>query len=338
MPPLVINILLMQDSKFQTSFQLHNIKFEIISNSKFLLKLINGSFKSLKCLHREKIDFTLTYHLKAVEDYKQIPVLPEDGFIQLPLFQQEYLKDNKLCLIAGLRTIRISVTPQKNLIEVYVVSGQKIDNDLLFDLIFFQPLKFLLGFHKLYLLHSSCVARDSQAILFPGQSESGKSILALSLVRNGFKYISDDDTILRQNGNQIECLSFPTEIKIKNSLIKYFPEIKKKFLSPTHKTSKRKIDIQKVYPGSVEDNAIPRLIIFPKFREASKTEIKPVSKKEALHYLIKDDFKAFRGQYEEIAKQHFQILSNLVQQAKTYQLFYKDCDINKIPKIVSSLL
>lgn len=324
-------------SKLNTTISIHNFRLKIIANDKDIFRLVIEQLNFPRLGQRQKAEFEVIFNLKKI-DYRLIPQTKSDIFIQYPLFQNEYLENGKFFLNAGLRTIRISIEPKKNLVDVYVASGQDIDKDLLFDLIFFQPLKFLLGFHKLFLLHSSCVAKDSEAVLFPGQSESGKSTLSLSLVRSGFKYLSDDDIILKQRGKYIECLSFLTPVKIKDGLIKYFPEIKNKDLKGVAKGQKNKVDIHRIFPGSFQDKAIPRLIIFPKFNKKSMTRIMPLSKQEAMQRLMTEEFRIFRGQYEHISRRYFRILSKLINQVKTYQLFYKDEDIEKIPGVVEKLL
>jgi hypothetical protein len=324
-------------NRLKAEILIHNFRLKIIANDKDIFGLIINQLNFPVVKQRQKVEFEIVFNFKKL-DYREIPQIELDIFKQYPLFQNEYIANNNIILNAGLRTIRFSIDPQNNLVDAYIASGQNIDKDLLFDIIFFQPLRFLLSFHKMYLLHSSCVARDTEAVLFVGKSESGKSVLCLSLIRGGFGYISDDDTILKQNGRVVECLSFPFNLKIKNKLIRYFPEIKKRYLKYSYKVQKNRIDIQKVYPGSLQDKAMPRLIIFPKFTKDSKTKIRPLNKQVALQYLIGDELRIFKGQYEYISQRHFKIVSNLIKQVRTYQIFYRDQDVNKIPKIINELL
>lgn len=53
------------------------------------------------------------------------------------------------------------------------------------------------------------MAKENKAVLLAGAPRCGKTTLALSLIRDGLKSLSDDDTILRMNGNKAECLSLP---------------------------------------------------------------------------------------------------------------------------------
>jgi serine kinase of HPr protein (carbohydrate metabolism regulator) len=52
-------------------------------------------------------------------------------------------------------------------------------------------------------LHASTVARDGQAVLISGPSGSGKSDLALRMLDRGFTLVSDDQTIVRKQGERL---------------------------------------------------------------------------------------------------------------------------------------
>ena len=52
-------------------------------------------------------------------------------------------------------------------------------------------------------VHASSVAIDGRAVLIGGPSGSGKSDLALRLLDRGFSLVSDDQTILRREGDRL---------------------------------------------------------------------------------------------------------------------------------------
>src|SRR6185295_11983507 len=52
-------------------------------------------------------------------------------------------------------------------------------------------------------VHASTVARDGRAVLISGPSGSGKSDLALRLLDRGFTLVSDDQTIVRREGERL---------------------------------------------------------------------------------------------------------------------------------------
>lgn len=59
-------------------------------------------------------------------------------------------------------------------------------------------------------LHASTVALDGRAVLISGPSGSGKSDLALRLLDRGFTLVSDDQTIVRKDGDLLLASAPPT--------------------------------------------------------------------------------------------------------------------------------
>ena len=57
--------------------------------------------------------------------------------------------------------------------------------------------------------HASTVAVDGRAVLITGPSGAGKSDLALRLIDRGYKLVSDDQTIVRREGDRLVASAPP---------------------------------------------------------------------------------------------------------------------------------
>jgi serine kinase of HPr protein (carbohydrate metabolism regulator) len=69
------------------------------------------------------------------------------------------------------------------------------------------------SFHRLSseTVHATTVALDGRAVLITGPSGAGKSDLALRLLDRGFSLVSDDQTIVRRDGERL-LASAPPQI------------------------------------------------------------------------------------------------------------------------------
>jgi serine kinase of HPr protein (carbohydrate metabolism regulator) len=59
-------------------------------------------------------------------------------------------------------------------------------------------------------IHASTVAVDGRAVVISGPSASGKSDLALRLLDRGFTLVSDDQTVIKREGDRLVASAPPT--------------------------------------------------------------------------------------------------------------------------------
>ena len=74
-------------------------------------------------------------------------------------------------------------------------------------------------------IHCACLVKGGYGLLLGGDSESGKSTLALSLALNGFAYLADDWTYLSRSGFELSAWGLPTPVKLLPDTVKFFPQL-----------------------------------------------------------------------------------------------------------------
>lgn len=101
----------------------------------------------------------------------------------------------------------IEVTkPTLTLDRFYPPRSRKSFNDLIATIIRIKQIQ------KGYLnIHAACLSKDDSAILFAAFPNVGKTLSTLQLLKNGFKYISDDAVLVDRNG-KVYLTSFPSAI------------------------------------------------------------------------------------------------------------------------------
>jgi len=116
------------------------------------------------------------------------------------------------------------------------------------DLVFSRPLYFILAYHNLFFLHASTVCKGEDCVLISGPKDCGKSTLALTLARNGFKFLSDDDCFVKLVRSQIQLFPFQTKMGLNSRIIKRFPEFNMNILKNYRYGGKQRISLNSNFP------------------------------------------------------------------------------------------
>ncbi len=195
----------------------------------------------------------------------------------------------------------------------------------------------LLWRYGFYELHAAGLAKEGKGLLLVGPSGSGKSSLALSLVHQGWHYLSDDMLMLRHTSSGVEALPLRRYFKVKQSLISKYPE-----LTHIHNKALEFLDeeayiyVDGVYPNQSVQRCIPRTIIFPRITCRGKSRIEPIKQSEAFINLFRSNC---YGMYfdHQIVRQRLEIMKELLYQADCYQMSV-GLDLYKNPEKILELL
>ncbi len=196
-------------------------------------------------------------------------------------------------------------------------------------------LLWLLRPHGLYALHASGVAKGEIGVLIAGSSGSGKSTLSLGLIRQGWRYLSDDITLLNNNPDGIEAMAFQKGFSFDPSLANQYPELNHPLETPFLNGHKRFLDINPIYPNRFQSSYFPKVLIFPKIVSREKSELIPIERERALILLIENSG-GIMVDKEMVVKQ-MEVLKQLIYQTSSYHLL-AGRDLYEEPERISDVL
>jgi hypothetical protein len=135
-------------------------------------------------------------------------------------------------------------------------------------------------------VHAAVLSVRNQCFIFPGESGAGKTTLATALIRDGFKYLTDEVALLDRS--TLYVIPVPVSLRIKEGAWKttarMFPNL---VHLPWHIT----LDGQRLRylpppPGSFardfSESCAARWLVFPRYSSDTKTAISSISRIEAL--------------------------------------------------------
>jgi hypothetical protein len=185
-----------------------------------------------------------------------------------------------------------------------------------------------------YSMHAAGFSKDGKAVLIPGTSGAGKSTLAITLLRSGFGYLSDDMIFLRRRSDGLEVLGFPEDVDVSDRTIGFFPELD--FLGRTLKAAgwpKRHVRADEVYGAELIRKAQPGAIVIPKISGKDTSTVRPIDADQALLEMVSNVLLT-EGRS---CQNHLDVLTQLVRQTPCYRL-ETGRDFDRIPVLLAELL
>ena len=218
--------------------------------------------------------------------------------------------------------------------EGYLIQPQRMPDSLI-EYLFHLVLIELLRRRGLYTIHATALEKNGCGILIPGNSGRGKTTSFISLLRSGYRYLSDDHPLFREAGDHVELLPFPIKINVTENTIAFFPELRD---APDHilhsRFPKRAFYAEELYATPIGSSCRPALVLFPQVVDAPRSHVEPLPKSRAMELLLPQALLVYDT---EIARREFQVLARLVQQVDCYRLYFGR-DILDLPKLITPLL
>lgn len=286
-------------------------------------------FTRLRCTDNTA---NVTLHFTATDIPPNIPYPKSEpiSFYGLSIFETGdyfYITD-------GLSTFQAQ--PQAGIGRVTLSGSCKESHLLSKHNLFLVGLFHLLPYQNFYHLHAAGLMRDETGYLFIGESGSGKSSLSLSLVRQGWHYLSDDVLLLRPSMDGVEVLSFRKRFYVDTVLIHHYPEITPHLLEPSNDgDTKQLLDVESVYPDQFSPNCLPKVLIFTSIVPHSESKLVPIDRTSALVKLMKQSATLFFNR--ALIREHTEVLKKLLYQTVSYQLL-AGIDLWKNPAKISEVL
>jgi len=221
-----------------------------------------------------------------------------------------------------------------NLVEGYFIRPDAMHSDVRTSFLHFA-LAELLKRNGLFTVHATALEYAGQGILIPGYSGQGKTTSFLSLLRSGFRYLSDDYPLLRDRGTHMELLAFPMKIDVTDRTIEFFPELRDAAPGLLKQgIQKKHFQSEDLYAESIGRSCTPAMIMFPHVVDMPHSCLEPLTKSRALEALMPQGLLVYD---QTVARREFQALSKLVQQVDCYRLHFGR-DILDLPKLIRPLL
>ena len=219
-------------------------------------------------------------------------------------------------------------------VEGYLVQPEDMHPDVLVSVFHHFALTELLKRQGLYTVHAAALSKKGRGVLIPGASGRGKTTSCIALLRAGYRCLSDDHPLLRDQAMGPELLSFPVKIDVTANTVAFFPELQQDPASLQQGLFKQYFYAETLYPGCQTEVCDPVLILFPQIVKAPRSALEPLPKSRAFEEFLPQGLLVFEPQ---VAKQQFETISRLIHKAACYRLYF-GADVLDLPQLIDPLL
>lgn len=216
----------------------------------------------------------------------------------------------------------------------YLVNPESFHPDIRVSYFHFV-LSELLKRQGLYTIHATALEKGGRGVLIPGYSGRGKTTACISLLRSGYRCLSDDHPFLKMGNGTLEVLAFPEKVDVTENSLKFFPELRDESHGKLYQgLIKRYFHIEDFFPDGTATSCDPRLLIFPQVVNSPSSHVELVPKREALEEVLPHGLLVYD---KAIARKEFQAWSQLIKKVNSYRLYFGR-DVLNLDRIIDPLL
>jgi len=163
-------------------------------------------------------------------------------------------------------------------------------------------------------LHAACLDWRGAGLMIFGESEAGKSTLAVELSRRGFSLVSDEWTYIAEANSRTTAYGITAPVKLLADAPRLFPELSR--CKPSKSLNGEiafEVDAAQVFGSATRSQSSPHWLIFLKRSERPGCELLPYGRDETRNF-FEQSAERLPAQFAEIAAQRSQTIARLVQQ------------------------
>jgi len=176
--------------------------------------------------------------------------------------------------------------------------------------------------HYYLLIHAAVVEKNGHVLILCGEPGAGKSTLCAALASRGWRLFSDEMAIIDLQTNEVIPCVRP--ISLKNKAIDLIGKLAPDavFGESYPETTKGTLSHMKPMKESVlrgNERAFCKWVVFPQYREGSKTCLTSIEKDQTVIKLAKNSFN-----YNALGSLGFNSLCDMVEESHCYEFEYSD--------------
>jgi hypothetical protein len=186
-------------------------------------------------------------------------------------------------------------------------------------------------------LHAAAVvSTDGMGMLIVGAPSSGKSTLALGLLRRGWKYLTDDAVLLRRQADKVEVLACRQDAYVNaDDAARYDDLLWKEAVSDGRGGCKLRLCPSAAYPSQIVLRCVPHVVLVAHIAQGRQTLLRPIDQVQCLRQLLAQSGPHLFDRPTMGAQ--LAMLTRLLHQADIYEL-HAGRDLYDDPLILRDLL